>query len=92
MIQLPIIDKIMPELVANTITGIQPMSSPEHVKRKRHWEIIPQDGKWILTRWWTYSIFTLARPKETPRYHTETTVFNSEAEAEQMMLLEQLEQ
>ena len=83
--------RITKELIANEITGVQPMTTLK-AARQRHWEIIPLDGKWGLIRWWTYSIFTLARPKETPAYHTETTWFDTEKEAQEVMLLEKLEQ
>lgn len=82
--------QIFKEILAGEITDVQPMIAP--VRRKKHWEIIPMDDKWILKSWWTYSIFTLARPKETPEYHTETIVFDNQEEAQQTLLLEKFEQ
>jgi len=84
--QLPLIRKVFPSLIAQNITGIQPMTNPLPIKEIRHWDIRNRLGEWVLVRWSTYSVFGLVGPEETYQ------IFDTKQEAISVMVLEQMEQ
>ena len=84
-IKYPTIRQIFPSLVAQQITGIQPLTSFP-MPGKRHWAIKNLAGKWMLVRWTTYPVFAMDNPVETYQE------FPTEKEAIAVMVLEQFEQ